>query len=155
MSTRSIAAVLVVLLSNAAPAAARQSASDPTVAAPAPAAGADTPTPLADAGARAAQAMPATPTRRSVSPAWHLATAGLLIGGAVTVVHGARARDGCYDYREYDTCGDFRRKYYVVGGALLATGATLLVLGEHRTSRRRTAVEVHDGRLALQHRVGF
>jgi hypothetical protein len=155
MPTRAIAVVLVLLLSNAPAATARPAANDPAQAATAPTARNATPTPIADAGAQAAQATPDTSARRGVSAEWHMATAALLIGGAGVTIHGARARDGCFAYREYDTCGDFRRKYYVAGGALLAAGGTMLVLGERRTSRRRTSVGVDDGRLTLQHRVGF
>lgn len=150
---RSIALVLALTLSITPTAAARPiDGAAPGVTA----SSADRrPTPIADAAARAAQAPSAERERRGPSFEWHLATAALLIGGTAVTLSGLKAKDPCYAYREWDTCGDFRRKYYIVGGALLGTGGTLLVLGDRKGSRRRTSVDMAEGRLTLQHRLAF
>ena len=79
----------------------------------------------------------------------------MVVGGVVTIVYGGTARDDCADYRQYDTCGDFRKKYYVLGGSLIGGGAFVLLTSVEPPRRAGTSIGMAPGRLTLQHRVVF
>jgi hypothetical protein len=153
---RMIALVLVCLLSNVAATVAAQArdAAAPAASLSSTASGARA-TPLADAASRAAQAAPAKAERRGGLAARRWLGLGMFVGGAVMIVYGGTARDDCADYRQYDTCGDFRKKYYLAGGSLMGGGTFLLLTSVEPPRRHGPAIAMAPGRLVVKHRVVF
>ncbi|MEO5824093.1 MAG: hypothetical protein ABIT71_26600 [Vicinamibacteraceae bacterium] len=112
-------------------------------------------TPIADAGARAAQAMGGEPERRGMPAGLKWSGIGLLIGGGATLGIGAALQDDdCYDF-DYYSCDELRQGFYVFGGILAGTGLALLAIGAAKGGAPRTSIGMTHGRFLLQHRVAF
>jgi hypothetical protein len=78
---------------------------------------------------------------------------GLLAAGAGTMLIGASIDDDCND--PDFSCSDLRAGFYVLGGILAGTGATLLAIGNAKRRPVSPSLVVRRGRLILQQQVSF
>ena len=113
------------------------------------------PAPLTEAAGRAGQTLAQQPIERRGMPAGLKWTGiGLLAGGGGTALIGAAIRDeDCYD--SDIECSDLRAGFYIFGGILAGTGATLLAIASAKSGPVRPSIVVQRGRLLLVNRLRF